>query len=166
MIRTPHRLWLLAVLACAPMKPAGLSDADKAAIRATTANAVKIGNIQPLDAEAYMKSYHNPDGVFMPPNEKMISGSAAMVTWFKALPPISGFTLKVEAIDGAGDLAWARGSYTFTLNPPGAAPIVDAGKYLQVWNRQTDGSWRVSSDAFNSDLPAAPAPAAPAPKKK
>ena len=153
-----------AVLACAPMKPAGLSDADKAAIRAVTANTVKIGNTQPLDAEAYVKSYHTDEGMFMPPNAKALTGHAEMVAWFKPLPPISGFMLNAEEIEGTGDVAWVRGTYSFTMSPPGAPQIVDAGKYLEVWKRQTDGSWRVTRDIFNSDLPVAPA--APAPKKK
>jgi ketosteroid isomerase-like protein len=42
--------------------------------------------------------------------------------------------------------------------------MVDKGKYVEIWKKQPDGSWKCAVDMFNSDLPAAPAPAAPARK--
>ena len=32
----------------------------------------------------------------------------------------------------------------------------DKGKYLTVWKKQADGSWKVLYDMFNSDLPTTP----------
>ena len=32
-------------------------------------------------------------------------------------------------------------------------PIPDHGKYIEIWRRQSDGSWKVALDIFNSDLP-------------
>ena len=48
------------------------------------------------------------------------------------------------------------------LTLPGATePINDTGKYIEIWRKQADGSWRVIRDIFNSDLPvAAPEPKA------
>jgi ketosteroid isomerase-like protein len=31
--------------------------------------------------------------------------------------------------------------------------VEDRGKYLEIWKRQADGSWKVALDIFNSDLP-------------
>jgi ketosteroid isomerase-like protein len=54
-----------------------------------------------------------------------------------------------------------------TMNPPGAPPITDSGKYLEVFRKQADGSWKNARDAFSSNLPAAAAPApVPAAAKK
>jgi len=42
-----------------------------------------------------------------------------------------------------------------TLTPPGAAePVGDRGKFVEIWKKQRDGSWRVVLEIFNSDLPA------------
>ena len=30
--------------------------------------------------------------------------------------------------------------------------INDHGKYLIVWQKQTDGSWKIKVDTFNSDV--------------
>ena len=40
-----------------------------------------------------------------------------------------------------------------TMTPPGAPAITDTGKFLVIYRRQDDGSWKVCCDLFNSDLP-------------
>jgi ketosteroid isomerase-like protein len=150
--------------ACAPAAPAKLSDADKAAIQATVDGALKIANGASLDAAAYVKAYYAPDAIYMAPNEKSLTGTVAITEWFKALPPVSNVKFTLAEIDGTSDLAFLRGAYTFTVTLPGSAPITDSGKYLEIWRKQTDGSWRSERDVFNSDIPAAP-PAPPEKKK-
>jgi ketosteroid isomerase-like protein len=36
--------------------------------------------------------------------------------------------------------------------------MTDRGKYLAVWKKQADGSWKCVADMFNTDLPPASAP--------
>jgi ketosteroid isomerase-like protein len=40
-----------------------------------------------------------------------------------------------------------------SFNSPSGKPLRDRGKYVTVWRKQADGSWRVVRDVFNSDLP-------------
>ena len=58
-------------------------------------------------------------------------------------------------IVGKGDLAFARGTYSFTIVPEGATPITDRGNYVEIWRKGADGVWRISRDIFNSELPIA-----------
>jgi ketosteroid isomerase-like protein len=37
---------------------------------------------------------------------------------------------------------------------PGGEPQKDSGKFIEVWRRQGDGSWKIADDIFNSSLPA------------
>ena len=51
-----------------------------------------------------------------------------------------------------------------TISPPGAAAVSEKGKYVEVWRKQPDGSWKIKWDIFNSDVPAGAPPATPAGK--
>ena len=56
----------------------------------------------------------------------------------------------------SGDMAYVSGTYTFDFKDASGKTVKDRGKYLEVWERQPDGSWKCSADTWNSDLPAAP----------
>jgi ketosteroid isomerase-like protein len=100
------------------------------------------------------------DAIEMPSNGAAVQGKAAIQAWLEAFPPFSNFQEESLEIDGQVDVAYDRGSYSMTLTPAGAAPIMDRGKYLTIWRKQADGTWKVVRDIFNSDLPLA-APAKP-----
>jgi len=50
------------------------------------------------------------------------------------------------------DMAYLQGTYTMT-DPMTKKPMTDKGKYLTVFTKQPDGSWKAIADAFNSDPP-------------
>ena len=49
------------------------------------------------------------------------------------------------------------GNYEFKETDAGGKPITDKGKYLEIWKKHADGSWKCVADMFNSDLPSVPA---------
>ncbi len=95
------------------------------------------------------------DAVRQPPNEPMIVGRAAILASMEAEPvTFTQFSNAPLEIDGRGDLAYARGTYSLTATAEGMAePITEKGKYLGVIRKQADGSWRVDTDIWNSDQP-------------
>ncbi len=54
-------------------------------------------------------------------------------------------------IDGRGDLAFARGTYSWTVRIGDGEPVADHGKWLTIWREQADGTWLLSQDIWNSD---------------
>jgi ketosteroid isomerase-like protein len=57
-----------------------------------------------------------------------------------------------EEVRVAGDWAYSRGTYSATLTPKaGGEPREDSGKYLTILERQSDGSWKIARDCFNSN---------------
>lgn len=139
------------VLACQPA--AGpLSEADVAALRgmgATYAQAVLA-----QDAAAVAVLYAD-DAVEMPPNVPARVGRAAIRAAYESPPvPSSSFALTAVQIDGRGDLAYDRGTWTWTGVIPGQAQsVADHGKYLAIARRQADGSWLWTAVIWNSDTP-------------
>ena len=59
----------------------------------------------------------------------------------------------------AGDWAWQRGSFTVAATPrAGNETSRTAGSFLRIYERQPDGSWRMTRDMFNSDVPSGSSP--------
>ena len=152
-LRSLVLLWLAA--GCAP-GPTPLSEADKATIRA---NDERFAQAVVAKNWAGLAAMYTADASFMPPNEPVVQGRAAIQSWMSAFPPVSAFSLTPQQVDGQDDLAYIRGNYMMTLTPPGApAPVEDHGKYIVIERKQPDGSWLITDDIFNSDVPQ-PAPA-------
>jgi len=151
----------LAAAACQAPAPAAITDAERTAIRALDTEFAQ--KAMAGDYAGLVKSYYAEDAMLLPPNMAAATGHAAIEATLRGFPPVSSFTLTAEEIEGAGDMIYARGRYTMVLNPPGAAAIPDSGKFMEIWRKQADGSWKVTRDMFNSDVPMPAPPPAPAP---
>ncbi len=86
----------------------------------------------------------------MPPNQELVIGRSAIRNFFSALT-VSDFQLEPIEIDGRGDLAFARGTYSWTVRIGDGEPVADHGKWLTIWREQADGTWLLSQDIWNSD---------------
>jgi ketosteroid isomerase-like protein len=63
----------------------------------------------------------------------------------------------------SGDLAFQRGTYTTTATPRGGGDARSvSGNFLRIYQRQSNGEWRMTRDTFNSVPPPASGSASPA----
>jgi ketosteroid isomerase-like protein len=108
-------------------------------------------------------SFYSDDAVVMPPNAPRATTTEAIRKIWKDLLTDASISWKTKEVEVAqsGDLAFSSGTYEVTLNDPTGTPVNDRGKYLEVWKKQADGSWKCVMDMWNSDLRAS----APAEKK-
>lgn len=147
----PMVVCLIAVLAACRVAPPSLSEADRAGIRAVTDSFVAHARAHRDSAGATL---YTENASVMPPNGGIVEGRAAIRAWLQQFPPVAEFTLTEVEVDGRGDLAYVRGTYTLTMTDASGKPgAPDHGKYLEVRRRQTDGKWLIVVDIFNSDGP-------------
>lgn len=147
-----------ATAACQPAPSAGLSDADRSAIEQTMNDALAIFNQQPVDVNAYVQAYYTTDATVMPNGMEAVQGHEAIAAMLSGYPPLSNIRFVQREVNGVGEWAWVWGTYSFDMMMPDMSePVPDAGKYVEIWRKQADGSWRVHWDIFNSDM-APPAP--------
>jgi len=108
------------------------------------------------DAKALVNAFYTADAVLLPPNAPLVKGRSAIQAFFQGLldAGATGVTLKTTKIDADGALAYGRGAYGFALPRPDGTAQRQVGKYIVVYRRQRDGSWRAVADIFNSDSPA------------
>src|SRR5262245_35312235 len=107
------------------------------------------------NAAALVKAFYAPDAVLMPPNHGLVEGRQKIAGFLQGLIDggLTGIKLETLTVASAGDLAYGQGRYTLNLSPPSSPPVQDVGKYVVVYRRQANGSWRAVSDIFNSDHP-------------
>src|SRR5438552_15007918 len=109
-------------------------------------------------------SYYAEEAVVMPPNASSATTKEAIRSAWKEMLTSPGAAINWKAtkveVAKAGDLAYVSGTYEQTMTDPSGKPAKDRGKYVEIFKKQADGTWKVVADIWNSDLPAsAPAPA-------
>ena len=99
------------------------------------------------------------NGAVLSSNAPIANGREAVAklfTGFFALPnlKISWHVDRAE-VAKSGELGYTSGAYEMTFSDPSGKTIPDKGKYVTVWKKQKDDSWKVLLDIFNTDLPPA-----------
>jgi uncharacterized protein (TIGR02246 family) len=134
------------------MRPeARADDAERVAVVKATAALLNAVNRSDLPAVVGLWC---DDGMLMPPHHPSVHGRLAIERYFDSLFRRSRFAFSFTSsqIEIAGDLALERVEYVASAWPADGGPEVrDVGKGLHVYRRQTDGSWRLAMDIWNSD---------------
>jgi len=91
------------------------------------------------------------------PNSPLATGKEQIRKVWDSLVASPGFSIswqpgKVE-VARSGDIGYSQRTYDLAMNDPKGNPMKDHGKYVVVWKKQADGSWKAVADIFNSDLP-------------
>ena len=111
-------------------------------------------------------SYYSKDAIVLPPNGAAATTPEAIrKVWgdmFAVTVNGSWKTTRVE-VAKSGDMACVSGTYDWTTKDASGNQVNDRGKYLAVFEKQPDGSWKCGADMWNSDLPVSPS--APAENK-
>jgi ketosteroid isomerase-like protein len=130
----------------------GLSEADLTAINELVRRWAELENAGDWEA---VVALHTEDAVWMPPNEKIVEGRAAMQAWAaNAEFNVLELSAPTAEIDGRDGLAYVRASYDMTFQIAGLdEPIKDIGKWVALLRKQPDGVWKVTVNIWNSDLP-------------
>jgi ketosteroid isomerase-like protein len=109
-------------------------------------------------------AYYSDDAIVLPPNATSATSKESIRKTWKDMLASPGLVITWESkkvkLGKSGEMAWVSGTYELTMNDASGKPANDRGKYLEVWERQSDGNWKCAADMWNSDLAAsAPGPA-------
>ena len=103
-------------------------------------------------------SYFTEDGSGLYPGGPTLNGKAAIRAAMAPFMADPNFSLSFQSTRAmaskSGDMVYSQGTYTMTITDPKTKkPMTDKGKYLTVYLKQADGSWKAVADTFNSDSP-------------
>ena len=142
--------WILllatALLAgCTGAKPVNLEQ-EREALRTAYLGADKAAHEAPPNVEKLL-TYYASDASVYPPGAPMIVGHDALRTLFNGM----NFTkVRVTALNAhvaaAADVGYTTGTFEVQANGQ-----TETGKYVTVWKKHPDGSWKIVEDTFNSD---------------
>lgn len=100
-------------------------------------------------------SFYATDGVAYPPNMPVAVGqAAARDVWaggFADSTYAISWTTTTARVAASGDMGFTAGSYQESYRGADGNPVTKTGKYLCVWARQADGSWKATNDMWNAD---------------
>ena len=131
-------------------KPAAVDTraADEAAIRAIDAAWTKAAESKDI---AGTTAVYADNAVLMAPGAPIMTGKEAVTKGWTGMMADKNFALsfgptKVEVSKG-GDLAYELGDYSLTMSDKKGKAQTSKGKYVVVWGKQADGSWKALVDA-------------------
>lgn len=150
-----HGVFALALLGFACGSPEGSQDARAEIERLghQWEEAANTGQVERL-MEVYA-----PDAVILPPGGPLIEGTATIRELFRQ--EFETFDTKIafttQRLEVEGDLAYRRGTYVWRGTERGSGRVLETtNKFLEIWKRQADGSWRIAVDTWNAAGPPAP----------
>lgn len=143
--------------ACAPAPPAAPPDTraqDEAAIREADAAFAAAAASKDLDV---IMGFFTDDAMALGPNAPMLSGRAALRAEWETMLATPGLSISWApthvVVARSGDVGYSIGSAQMGMTGPDGAAMTDNMKYVTIWHKQADGSWKVAVDAYNSNTP-------------
>jgi len=150
---------ILCLTSCMNVKAPDTHDADVKGIKDVETNWVKTAATKDVDA---FVTYYADDASVLMPNAPLFTGKPAIKEALKPLMTDPNFSLtfmptRVE-VSKSGDMGFTQGPYKMSFSDQRGNKFEDEGKYLTVWRKLPDGSWKAVEDTFMSDLPLPPPP--------
>lgn len=132
---------------------------DRAAVQAAIDSSLARFRDGLLKADpAMMASIFADDAIVLAPDAPAVRGRADITRMNAGM--LAAFTFpdasfRTSDLIVTGDYAIETGKYEMTRQPKRGKAVTNVGKYVSVWKRQADGSWKMIRDIMNSDGPAA-----------
>lgn len=100
-------------------------------------------------------SYYTPDAILYPPGQPLIIGQAAAKKLWADLFADTSYMFNWETlrtgVAKSYDLGFTTGNYEASFQGPSGERVREIGKYVLIWKKQKDGSWKVSQHMWNLD---------------
>jgi ketosteroid isomerase-like protein len=148
---------LLAAACAAPAPRAPDLEAELTALRAAaTAYYAAASAKDPAGVVAL----YDRDAVMVPPNADLVEGLEGVQGYRFGFISTPGVELRFEIlraeVSASADMGWTLALGDITINRPDGSVDSDLVRDFHVWKKQTDGSWKVVADIWNSGIPLRP----------
>ena len=151
-------LGLLALAGCSQSPAPDSREADSRALREGEVAAF-VKDWGGKDA-GRIAAHYTDDGNVMVPNSPMMTGKDAIGKAMKDVLADPNWSLELQAVQvevsRGGDLGYTRGTYVLTATDPASKKAVtEKGRFVTVFRKEADGSWKAVQHINNAEAPAA-----------
>lgn len=149
---------VLAGCATEPLIPPDNRDADAKVLRQVESKWSQA--MASKDPEKIAANYSDDASLLMP-GKKMVTGkpniTSELKTYFSDKNASLTFTTNRVSVSRSSDMGYSQGIYNATLtNPKVKEAVSEKGKYVAVYMKQADGSWKAVSVSTTPDGPQVP----------
>ena len=112
---------------------------------AKCSEAIQEGNL------AGVVAGYTDDATMVPPDGELIKGKQAIEQYYRTLfqMGMKEVVLTTIEVGGSDGTVYEIGKTRVRIQPEGQETIRDSTKYLVVWKRQADGTWKVHVDIWS-----------------
>ncbi len=100
---------------------------------------------------ASLAALYTEDGMLLPPNAKPINGRQNIQNFWQGAfdAGLTGIAIEIVESGARGDTAYEIGTYSLKAPGENDTLVTVFGKYVVVWQYDTDGQWRLHRDIWN-----------------
>lgn len=143
----------LSLAACTQATAPATDDSALLSLRDADAAVQKAVAARDLDAIA---AFYTEDALLLPTAEPLIVGRSAIRDEWAHILAIPNFhnkssLMKVE-VAKSGELGYTMGTYLATMMGEDGKDVPEPGKWVSIWKKQPDGTWRIAIDTYNTDV--------------
>ncbi len=147
-------IWLLVLLcssvAAVAIAAAGSPQDETAEVRSAidAGNALWIEAFRNSDAELLASAFDENGAILSSSGDRVDGREAIRERMGVAMDRVGPAETTIETLNVwvEGDVAYETGMYSYTFRPGTDDERVAAGRYVVVWKRQADGSWKIFRD--------------------
>jgi len=149
------RILLFPLLAAVLLAGCGVDlEAERAALRA----ADQAWSQTPPDLDRFM-SFVADNAYTLMPDADILQGKSQIRSLWSGLFTNPGFSLKWTAtnveVAADGRTGYTLGTFELSMQDSGGQALNRTGKYITIWQKQSDGQWKVVADTAVFDSPPA-----------
>lgn len=146
---------------------AGCSQSQAPDTREADARALREGEVAAFVKDwggkdvGRIAAHYTDDGDLVVPNAPMMTGKEAIAKDMKEALDDPNWSLALQAVQvevsRGADLGYTRGTYVLTATDPASKKAVtEKGRFVTIFRKEPDGSWKAVQDISNAEAPAAP----------
>lgn len=156
-IQTYNWCWLILLcLSCGKPRQAILSNSTKT---------LTIDQLKPIIKERgttwgkalttknldLLKELYDDDAHYLPNDSQAFHGRSAILNyWQESFAFLGDLKLNMESLEGTNDLVYETGNGTVKIMGQDGQFFDMPFKYVNIWKRQSDNTWKVVVDTFNN----------------